>query len=161
MQIRSLEAAGLLRPSSLPQLVPAQEPSACHLARVSEKNTMLWWIAHVCRTERDKQRPIVRPMDIAYAVRKYLGKSVDESTIKRFERVEAWPHTPMDALISAYADELATEPFELWAKALRLWRAHIVSDALSPGDAAAESKPLPEDDAKPAPARRARRRKAS
>lgn len=50
-----------------------------------------------------------------------LGARSD-STIRRFERGEAWPRDP-DAMVQAYARDLDLDPVEIWKDAVARWEA--------------------------------------
>jgi transcriptional regulator with XRE-family HTH domain len=75
--------------------------------------SILPWIGLVCREAREGQGRL----QVHVAAR--LG--VNQATIARFERGQAWPRDP-DQLVTAYADELDTESVELWADAVRRWQ---------------------------------------
>ena len=122
---------------------------------------MLFWLAFVCRKARLGHVPRIKALDIASRIRDYTprGESVDNSTITRFEQGTTWPRTPVDAIVSAYAEELGLEPITLWTEALRRWTSHQGGAKLSPEDEAVVSKPRGANDGAPgstprAPARR-------
>lgn len=75
---------------------------------------MLFWLARACTSARKAAGR--RQVHVA------ASANVDQSTIGRFEKGNAWPrHT--DRVVAAYADDLDVHPIELWQEALRLWRA--------------------------------------
>ncbi len=48
-------------------------------------------------------------------------RSVDPSTVWRFEHAEGWPQNA-DLMVDLYAADLEIEPIEIWERALELWR---------------------------------------
>lgn len=160
MQIASSHAAAWTPPPIRRPHTPARGAEACHLALVPDKNTMLYWLAQVCRAERVDRKPKVKALDVASRIRDHMpnGESVDNATISRFEKGTIWPRTPTDAIVAAYADELRVEPIELWTEALRLWHTHLAGEALSAEGEAAAVKPQRADAAKRASGGPGRRR---
>jgi len=52
----------------------------------------------------------------------YRGREgVSESTIARFETGRYWPEDP-DAIIVVYAEALGCDAFDLWQRAVDVWR---------------------------------------
>jgi transcriptional regulator with XRE-family HTH domain len=73
---------------------------------------LLHWIGTVCCEARIAAGR--RQVHIAAE----LG--VNQATVARFERGQAWPRNP-DLMVQAYADELDIAAVELWADAIRRW----------------------------------------
>lgn len=51
-----------------------------------------------------------------------VGAALDKSegSLSRFESGQVWAE--LDAVVTAYANELGVEPVELWAEAVERWR---------------------------------------
>lgn len=91
---------------------------------MADEQTMLFWIAAACRLARERGGRIASQV-AASAV-------ADQSTISRFEHHTAWPKKDggADRIVSAYADDLDIEAFELWHEAVRLWGRHRSGESL-------------------------------
>ena len=76
-------------------------------------NGVLPWIAGVCRQARIAAGR--RQVHIAAAA------DVDQSTVNRFELAQGWPRD-VDAMIAAYAEDLAIPAIELWRRAIDAWQ---------------------------------------
>ena len=74
---------------------------------------MLYWLGLVAREAREARGR--KQVHIAASL------SVNQETIGRFERGEAWPRNP-DLTVVAYADDLDVDPRDLWGEAVRRWR---------------------------------------
>lgn len=97
------------------------------MREVIAEDTMIFWLARVAgeaRIEAD-----VKHVRIAAAL------DMDQSTISRFERGEAWPRDA-DAIIRAYAEELGLDERELWRRGLERWMAAESPSAERAGRAA-------------------------
>lgn len=74
-----------------------------------EADPLLDALARICRAARNdvgrKQVHIAARMDI------------DQSTIARFERAGGWPRN-VGSVVSAYAEELGLDQWDLWQQAL-------------------------------------------
>jgi hypothetical protein len=86
---------------------PVPSPESTH-------DSMLEWLAEAAATLRLAAEPKRKQVHIA------AGADVDQSTINRFEKAEAWPKNP-DTIVRAYADDLDVDPIQIWEHALRLW----------------------------------------
>jgi len=84
------------------------------MREVMAEDTMIYWLAQVAGEAREEA-------DIKH-VRIAAALNVDQSTISRFEKGEAWPRDA-DAVIQAYAEELEIDPRVLWRKGLERWMA--------------------------------------
>lgn len=78
------------------------------------EDTMIFWLARVAAEARSEA-------DLKH-VRIAAALDMDQSTISRFERGEAWPRDA-DTVIRAYAEELGIDERELWRRALERWMA--------------------------------------
>jgi len=77
---------------------------------------MLFWLAQAAKSARKTAGR--RQIHVAAS-----GVGKDQSTVNRFEKAGAWPRNP-DQMVQQYADDLDIDPLDIWAEALRLWRAH-------------------------------------
>lgn len=90
---------------------------------------MAKYLAQVVREAREHAGR--KPFHIAAA--QPGERSLDPSTVYRFEHEQRWPRNP-DLLINLYAADLDIAPIELWARALELWQADELSgEAGQPG----------------------------
>lgn len=84
------------------------------MAEVMAEDTMFHWLAEVAREAREEVG--IKHVRIAAAL------NMDQSSVSRFEKGEAWPRDP-DAFIQAYGEELGIDPRVLWQRALERWMA--------------------------------------
>jgi hypothetical protein len=137
MQSTLVHASGSLLSDLSTHKTQARLPADRHLALVPDQNSMIYWLAYVCRTARVNAEPKLKHVEIAVAARQFAARreAVDQSTVSRFEKGMTWPRNA-DVIVAAYADELRhrghdVEAADLWAEALRLWRAHLAGDGVS------------------------------
>lgn len=83
-------------------------------------NTMSYWLAVAAKQLREAAER--KQVHIA------AGADVDQSTVWRFEKQKTFPRD-INAVVDAYAEDLDTQPIEIWAHALELWRASQLADA--------------------------------
>ena len=84
------------------------------MAEVMAEDSMIHWLAEVAREAREEAG--VKHVMIAAAL------NMDQSSVSRFEKGEAWPRDA-DATIQAYGEELGIDPRVLWRRALERWMA--------------------------------------
>lgn len=89
-------------------------PRSAFMAEVMAEDTMFHWLAEVAREAREEVG--IKHVRIAAAL------NMDQSSVSRFEKGEAWPRDP-DAFIQAYGEELGIDPRVLWQRALERWMA--------------------------------------
>lgn len=100
----------------------AQGDNGPYLAPVVGEESMLFWLTHAAREARLQAGRL--------QVHVAASAGVNQSTIDRFEKHEAWPRDP-DRFVNAYADDLDIRPDQIWAEALRLWQEHLAGDAVT------------------------------
>lgn len=89
-----------------------------------DRRTMCYWLARTARETRESVDPPVKTSTLAVLA------GVDASTISRFEAAKTWPQK-IDRVVAAYAAMCGIEDGrELWARALKDWRASGGAPAL-------------------------------
>lgn len=79
------------------------------------KDAMIYWLAQAAKAERLRRGR--KQVHIAAAIDR------DQSTVNRFEQGEHWPRDP-DEILAGYAEDLEIDPWDLWARAVRLHAEH-------------------------------------
>lgn len=118
----------------------ARAHGASYLAPVPDQDSMLFWITQAATSARKAAER--KQVHVA------ASADVDQSTIARFERGDAWPRRT-DSIIDAYASDLDIDSIQVWEEALKLWKAHregaeldtadIIEDLVEVREASAET----------------------